>query len=195
MYLLVVWGFFRLLIRFPEAIEELWFKPLIWLVPVVGIWLSQKKRVKIFEGNFKRAILYGLGLGVIWLVVGIATSLGRFGAISFLNREMNYLDILGAAVATAAVEELVFSGFIFQTILKEVKNEFSAILTSAVMFALIHIPIGLFIYKYSAGQMIGFLVVLGMVAGANFFAMARTRNVVAPILSHWLWTVVMVVIN
>ena len=33
-YLLIVWGFYRLMFKLPDEIEELIVKPLVWLLPV-----------------------------------------------------------------------------------------------------------------------------------------------------------------
>ena len=34
-YLFIVWGFYRLIFKLPDEVEELVLKPLIWLVPLV----------------------------------------------------------------------------------------------------------------------------------------------------------------
>ncbi len=187
-YLLLVWGLFRLLFRLPEVIEEFWIKPLIWLVPVLGIWINEKRKVRFFEGGWSRAIVWGLGLGVVWIGVLALVSLGRVGGIRFLAGN-SWADIMGAAVATAIVEELVFSGYIFQRVFQATKSLWSAVVMTGVMFALIHVPIGLFVYNYSALQMVAFLVVVALVEMGGGFLMAKTRNVVAPILAHFVWAV------
>ena len=42
-YLLMAWGLFRLLVRLPDIIEELWFKPVVWMFPLWWLWLREKK--------------------------------------------------------------------------------------------------------------------------------------------------------
>jgi membrane protease YdiL (CAAX protease family) len=194
-YLLVVWGFFRLLFRLPEVIEEFWIKPIIWLTPLFGLWINEKERVKFFKGSWIKALMWGGGLGLLWLVIAVVVSLGRSGnAVFFPGDISKYGDVLGAALATAIVEELVFSGFIFQKLHKKARDPRHAILMTAGMFSLIHLPIGLFVYKYSSVQLIEFLLVVALVEMGSSFVMNKSNNVMAPILSHFMWAVAMTIV-
>ncbi len=188
-YLLVAWGFFRLLFKLSDVTEEFWVKPLMWLIPLLGIWLNEKDKIKFFKGNLLKAFLWGLGLGVIWIGMGAIIGLGRMNNFSLSFNKTGLMDILGAGVATAIVEELVFSGYIFQKVFQAVKDLWSAVLITGVMFALIHVPIGLFVYKYNAAQLMGFLIVIGLVQAGSSLLMSRSKNVIAPMIAHFMWTV------
>jgi len=50
-YLLLVWGSFRYWIRLPEVVEELWFKPVIWLLPLYWWRISLKGKPELFSGK------------------------------------------------------------------------------------------------------------------------------------------------
>lgn len=195
-YLVIVWGFFRLLFKLPEVIEEFWIKPVIWLAPLLGLWVSEKKRVAFFQGSFVKALVWGIGLGIVWMGVASVVSVARIGRVPFfVGDTTKYGDILGAAFATAVVEELVFSGYIFQKLYRKASDFSSALITTCVMFSLIHVPIGLFVYKYSPVSLLGFLVVVGLVEAGSCFLMSRTRNVAAPMIAHFMWAVAMTVIG
>lgn len=194
-YLLLAWGFFRLLFKFPDNIEELWFKPVIWLVPLLWLWMTDKgkQRVEFFAGKWLDALKWGLGLGLAYGVVAAITSLQKYGSVnleSLLVYDTGTLEFLGLGLVTAISEELVFSGYIFQKLKLDLGNSWVAMVSTAVLFALIHIPISIFVYQYGFLEMLGFLLVVGMVSFGNAFLMDRTKNVLAPILSHWLWGVV-----
>ena len=44
-YLLIVWGFYRFLFQLPETIEEIFIKPVVWLLPVFFLLRSEKEKI------------------------------------------------------------------------------------------------------------------------------------------------------
>jgi len=188
-YLLAAWGLFRLLIRLPEVIEELWFKPVVWMLPLWWLWSKEKKRVSFFEGSVKKALLWGMGLGLLYGLVAWLAGLSKYGEIRLDSEVMGWLDVVGIGLVTAVTEEVVFSGYLLQKIKGFVVSEWMAITLTGLGFALLHLPIAIFVYGYGGGEMLGFLVVIMLMAMGNYWVMMRTRNVIAPILSHWWWGV------
>lgn len=188
-YLLAAWGLFRLLIRLPEVIEELWFKPVVWMLPLWWLWSREKRRVIFFEGSVKKALLWGMGLGLLYGLVAWLAGLSKYGEIRLDSEVMGWLDVVGIGLVTAVTEEVVFSGYLLQKIKGFVVSEWMAITLTGLGFALLHLPIAIFVYGYGGGEMLGFLVVIMLMAMGNYWVMMRTRNVIAPILSHWWWGV------
>jgi membrane protease YdiL (CAAX protease family) len=189
-YLLVIWGFFRFLFKFPDLVEELWFKPLIWLIPILFIWVSEKKRrLNFFKGDLVPALSLGVGLGAAYWIILILTEFLKRGAggviLDFRNPEI--LDFAGISLATAITEELAFSGYVLSKLSSLTKNTWVAIGWTCLLFTILHIPIGLFIYKYSLYQLVFFLVLVFAIQLGNTWVMSRTKNILAPIFSHWLW--------
>ena len=136
-YLIIAWGIFRIIFDLPEVVEELWFKPVIWLVPLM-VWnmAMGKKRVVFFE---KKGLLLSLASGlmiscVYWLIFNLS------GGINFYN-----WNNLGIALSVAVVEELTFSGFIFG-FLKKMSgiSPLKALLVTAGLASLSHAPFLLF---------------------------------------------------
>lgn len=188
-YLVLVWGMFRMLVKFPDLVEELWFKPIIWLLPLLLLMMGAKKRIRFFEGSFTKAAMWGAGLGVVFVAIAIVSGLGKYGSLVLVDigNVGRLLDVAGIGLATAITEELVFSGFIFQTLMKKMKKLWLAMATTAVMLAVVYMPILMFFHKLSTNQMMGTLAVVIVIALGNYWIMNRTKNVMAPILSHWIW--------
>ena len=44
-YLIVFWGFYRLLIKLPDQIEEVFIKPILWLVPLIYLLKIEKEKI------------------------------------------------------------------------------------------------------------------------------------------------------
>jgi hypothetical protein len=188
-YLLTAWGLFRLLIRLPEVIEELWFKPVVWMLPLWWLWSREKRRVNLFKGSVKGALVWGMSLGLLYGLVAWLAGLSKYGEIKLDGEAMGWLDVVGIGLVTAVTEEVVFSGYLLQKIKGFVVSEWVAITLTGLGFVLIHLPIAIFVYGYGGGEMLGFLVVIMLMAMGNYWVMMRTRNVIAPILSHWWWGV------
>ena len=45
-YLLVVWGLYRFFFQLPEEIEELFIKPIVWLLPVAYLVRKEKANLE-----------------------------------------------------------------------------------------------------------------------------------------------------
>lgn len=188
-YLMVAWGMFRLLIRLPDIVEELWFKPVIWMLPLWWLWSREKTRVNLFKGSAKGALVWGMSLGLLYGFVAWLAGWSKYGEIRLDSEVMGWLDVAGIGLVTAVTEEVVFSGYLLQKIMGFVVSEWMAITLTGLGFALLHLPIAMFVYGYGGGEVLGFLVVIMLMAMGNYWVMMRTRNVIAPILSHWCWGV------
>jgi membrane protease YdiL (CAAX protease family) len=99
------------------------------------------------------------------------------------------MDVIGLGLVTAITEELVFSGYIFQKILHTNGSFWSSAILTAILFAVIHIPISIFVHNYNLVELISYLWLVVLVMMGNTWLMWKTNNVAAPILSHWLWGV------
>ena len=52
-YLITVWCFYRFLFKFPDEVEELVIKPIIWLLPVFYIVGREKTKLDSLGITFK----------------------------------------------------------------------------------------------------------------------------------------------
>ncbi len=174
LYLLIVWGGFRYFVNLPPVIEELWIKPVIWLVPLFWWNVSLKSRVSLFEGGFAKSIFYGFMAAIFYFLI---TRLWK-GVLS-IN-----IELLGIATVTAIVEELAFSGFLLGYLLKKKTDWVLSLVILGFCTALVRIPILLFSYKLDFWQGIVVLIFVFSSAMINAYVRLESRNVTGSILAR-----------
>ncbi|MDP3888713.1 MAG: CPBP family intramembrane metalloprotease [bacterium] len=194
-FVFLVWGFYRLLFRFPDNIEELIIKPIIWLGPV--FWFLGKEKTSLssigwsFKNLFKNLYL-GLSFGIFFGILAFATHLAKYQGASFVQlanfQDPNFLLLaLGVSFVTAISEETVFRGFIFSRLLMVFKEEWPANLLSSLAWALVHLPITIFIFHYDLPQLTAYLALIFVFGLGSAFVFARTGTIVASVLLSVFW--------
>lgn len=179
-YLVVIWTIFRYFSQLPEVVEEMWFKTIIWLVPLFWLNFFSKKRIKFFEGGVLRAVIWGGGVGLLYgsmfLVLGgqVDLSLG--------------VEVIGLSLVTVVVENLVFVGFLLPAFMEKL-GVWKSMLLTAFLFGVIHIPIALFSYRLDWGMLLYLFWMMGLLGLINSWLRLRTNNVGAAIVSSWVWSV------
>ena len=196
-YLLVVWGFYRVLFRFPVWVEEFVLKPLVFVIPVFlkvrreeDSWKKRLGSLGISWKNLFAALAFGLSLGVFYLFVGRLGQFFRFGGIvsnPYGSPLGNPILVLTLAFATAISEELAFMGYLLPRLQRVWKDEWKSATSVALLFAAIHMPILIFSYRYPASLVVGQFLLTFVLGFGNSVLMLRLKNVAAPILSHALW--------
>jgi len=183
-YVFFVWGSFRYFIRLPEVIEELWFKPVIWLAPLFWWQLSLGKKIRFFEGGWEKTLFWGLLGGLIYFVI-----LRLFVQTQFVFE----VNKTGIALVTAVVEELTFSGFVLSLLVLETKKEGMALGLTALGFAMIHLPINLFVFNLPLQALVGAFWLAFFVGLTNGFLRLRSNNVLSAVLAHFVYLVLILV--
>ncbi|HLD92064.1 MAG TPA: type II CAAX endopeptidase family protein [Patescibacteria group bacterium] len=192
-YLLIVWGFYRFLFQLPEIIEELFIKPIVWLVPVFYLLWKEKEKVSslgITVKNLFPAVYYALGLGAFFVMEALIINFVKYGGKFNLGAnlgELPFLTSLGLSFATAISEELTFRGYIFTRIWKVLGSELYSNLVTSLFWALIHVPITFFVWKLDLGAALIYLFLTTLFGVGSAFVYARTKNILSPILLHVLW--------
>jgi len=198
-FLLIVWGFYRYLFRLPEAVEELVLKPLIWLGPTFFIVKFLEKR-SIFSslGLIKKNIIRNLYLGILVGMGFAATGLllnffkyGKFNFVAIGNNDFLLAFVLSAI--TAFSEEIVFRGYLLNRLFEVLRDEWWALLVSAAAFALIHLPITVFVLHYSPVQIYVYGVLAFFYSLGSGILFLRTGTVWPSILAHifWSWPIIL----
>lgn len=175
-YLIIVWGSIRYFFRFSEVIEELWFKPVFWLIPLFWWNLSEKKPVRFFGGEVGKSLGIGLLVGVFYFLI---TRHGVFADFRSLG-----WDVVGVAIATAIVEELTFSGYLLGYLEKIKGPSYGNLLLISLMAIVIRIPIWIFIFKLSWVTMLASSVFVLGFSVINGYIRSRTNNVWGSILAR-----------
>ncbi|PIP57088.1 hypothetical protein COT08_01140 [Candidatus Woesebacteria bacterium CG07_land_8_20_14_0_80_44_9] len=192
-YILLVWGFYRVLFKLPDNFEEVVLKPIIWLIPVFYILKKEKlglASLGITLQNLFPAIYFSLGLGAVFAIEAVFLNFVKYGSFNFgaYIGPGALLPALGISLATAVSEEVSFRGYIFNRLWWVLKNEWLANLITSFGWALVHIPVAIFVWKldFSAAMVYLFLTTLFGIGSA--FVFSRTKNIVSSILLHVLWS-------
>ena len=176
-YLLLVWGSFRYWIRLPEVVEELWFKPVIWLLPLYWWRISLKGKPELFSGKWLVSGGWGVAVGVLYFV--LLKVLGAVGQTGW------NLDLLGIALVTAIVEELTFSGLVLG-VLDWVRGKKGLnLIVVGLMVVGVHLPINIFVFGLRGRELVGVLLWLFSVAVINGGLRQKTGNVVGSIVARF----------
>ncbi len=191
-YLLIVWGFYRLLFKLPEEIEELIIKPIIWLLPV--IYLVRKEggnlsSVGITTKKLFPAIYFTLALGAVFAIEAVFINFVKHDGFEFAANigEKALLTSLGISFVTAFSEEVSFRGYLFNRVWGALDNEWLANIITSVVWALVHVPIVIFVWKLSLTSALIYLFLTALFGVGSAFVFARTRNIFSSILLHILW--------
>jgi len=191
-YLVIVWAFYRFLFQLPEEVEELFVKPIVWLLPLFyfikkeGLGLTS---LGITLKNLFPAIYFGIGLGAIFVMEGVLTNFLKYGGFHFAANLGNlpFATSLGLSFATAFSEEIAFRGYVFGRLAGVMKSEWGANIVSTTLWTLIHVPIAFFVWKLSLSAGILYLILTAIFGAGSAFVFARTKNVFGSVLLHVLW--------
>ena len=191
-YLILIWAFYRFLFQFPDNIEELIIKPILWLLPIV--YFIRKERAGISSlgitlKNLFPSIYLSLGLGSVFVIEGLLSNYLKYGSLNFAANigNMPLMSSLGLSFATAFSEETAFRGYIYSRLAGVMKNEFGANVIQTILWTGIHVPIAFFIWNYTIPQGIVYLFITAVFGMGSAFIFGRTKNVFGSIFLHVLW--------
>lgn len=94
------------------------------------------------------------------------------------------LESLIFGIATAITEEIVFRGYLQARIGKALKSNFWGISISTPLYALIHIPIGIFIYHYNLQKLFYYEIYLIEVSILYALHFMYSKNLTSAIAAH-----------
>jgi hypothetical protein len=192
-YLLIVWGFYRFLFQLPEVVEELIIKPILWLTPVFYLLYKEKASLSSLGFTFKNlfpAVYYSIGLGLVFVFEALIINLIKYKGEFNLGANIGSLPFLSAfwlSFATAITEEITFRGYIFTRVWGYLKNELWSNILTSLFWALIHLPITIFVWKWGISESLIYLALTTIFGVGSAFVFARTKNILSPILLHVLW--------
>jgi membrane protease YdiL (CAAX protease family) len=199
-YLLIVWGFYRILVfQFPVSLEILVIKPIIWLIPLFFILKREHislKEIGITDKKLFFSIYIALILGIIFAFEGILINFIKYGARfnfnSFIGQQ-TFMMSLFLSFVTAITEELAFRGYIFSQSLKFLRNEWHANLLVSASWTLIHFPIAALDWRLSLPNLILYLFLVFIFSIGACYLFARTKNIASTIFLHlfWQWPIIL----
>ena len=188
----ILWSIYRFLFFFPEWVDELLVKPLVFLGPVFFLLKKEKKSLSslgIKNDNFFADLKIGVFLGGVFALEGLLANFLKYGRFSFAPilplKGGGILFYLFLSLATSFSEEVLGRGFLFARLFKIWASLFKAATFSSILFLFLHLPIAfknlsswtLFIYLLS-------VFILGI---ANSLIFNLRKTLVLPILVHAFW--------
>jgi membrane protease YdiL (CAAX protease family) len=192
-YLLVIWGFYRVLFNLPDEVEEVIIKPVVWLLPLVYLLGQEKLGLGSLGVTFKNlfsSVYLSLGLGSIFVIEAIVANYVKYGGFNFSANigDQSLMSALGISLATAVSEEIAFRGYLFNRLWYALKGEWTANLITSVVWTLMHVPMAIIIMKLSPGGTAVYLALVAVFGLGSSYVFARTKNVASSILLHVLWS-------
>lgn len=190
-YLLIFWGLYRWQTHFPEYLDELVFKPFLWLGPVFFlVFKIEKEDLKslglVIRKPFKN-ILLGLGISLfIWLEYLLAFVIKK-ADFNFNPQNISgsfWLIAILTTLSTGIVEEISFRGFLMTRLNRVIKDKLLANIGVGLLFFIIHLPILIFVQEQNLMGIVQFFVLsvsLGIIDGFIFW---KTKGIFAPIIAH-----------
>lgn len=188
---LFCWFLYRFFFHNSELVDELIFKPFIWLLPLL-IFLKQKEKHGVISLLLIPKTIYiiaGYGVGIGLPLLQIIPNNVKGGVLFHPVSLIAILPIIG----TAIVEEVLFRGYIFNTLLKTMKREIAITITS-ILFVLIHIPLLLFIQHLGGSEFFLALYILLVSSIVYSILFLKTKNLWPGIIAHFLNNVLLVLL-
>jgi len=190
-YLLIIWGIYRFLWLGNYLWDELFFKPLLWLLPTLYLVkkIEKEKLVTlglVFDKPLKN-ILLGLGASLFILTEYSLAIFLKGKKIDFNPegiRGAYWLLYFFACLATGIVEEIAFRGFFMTRINRLINDKLISNIITGLLFFLIHFPILIFVQHQNMMGIMQFFVLsvsLGVIDGYIFW---KTKGILAPIATH-----------
>lgn len=194
-WILLIWSVYRYFFHLPEYIDEIIFKPLVFIVPVFFYVLKIEKRplssIGLTMENFFPSLYAGLGIGFLFALEGLAANMVKYGTLTInpieVFKEYGFL-LLAVSLATAFSEELLGRGFLFSRFYEKTKgNLIYASCYSTAMFMALHVPILLTSLKFQGVTLVMFFATSIAISFANAILFRYTKSLLGPVLVHLFW--------
>ncbi len=188
----LVWGIYRYFFRFGEITDELIFKPLIFVLPVL-IYLRIRERLdlgslSLSDKNLPYAFIWGIIVGLLLLIELFIISVFKDKSIDvgFFIPQNLAINLL-ISVFTAVCEEILYRGFIMSRLWKILKSGYVANFLAAGLFCLAHVGMAVLVLNYSGLQLAVYLWLMFILGLANGLVFQKTRSTYGPIITHAFW--------
>lgn len=174
-----------------ELLDELIFKPIIWLIPVlVAVFVIEKNNFEslgFLKFNLKTDLAIGMGLGIFSVLVRILSVYIKYGNLEIEKEFGSITFFLITSFFTAISEEIVFRGYLLNRWLKLIKPQFFSLFLNFVAFAAGHIFRGIFDLHYTGVLLFNYVLAIGLFCLIDIYIFVITKKIYAPIISHIIW--------
>ncbi|MCM1315055.1 MAG: CPBP family intramembrane metalloprotease [Prevotella sp.] len=192
--LFTLWGVLEIVIMpyieyysFSDIIKEVFIKIFVWFIPAVVLQRYFNKFMfvkKEYIFSFKLKSTEFIIILFLFTVFQVISALVQNGGIS-INDSFRMSDII-IACSVGVSEEMVFRGWLLNSVLNE-KNKYTAVIINSLLFLAIHFPVwireGVFLTYITNGAFLQ-IIVLSAVFSLTFI---RSRNIIIPAILHAYW--------
>lgn len=194
----LAWALYRYFLHLPEWVDELVAKPLVFVTPVLWYVLTREKRklsdIGLTIANLPKSLLLGLGVGGAFVIEGIVMNIFKHGSLVITPTPtaaaIGIAPLFILTMATAFTEELLSRGFYFTRIYEGTKRLWYAAFMSTTLFVLFHIPILVTTLRFTGSTLIIFFWTTFIVGFVNSLLYDATKSLVAPLVVHIAWNMV-----
>jgi len=198
--ILIAWAFYRSYFKMPEWFDEFIAKPIVFVLPVFYFIkkIDKKSIVDYLYLKFKpkeiiKDILYGFGIGLIFLLTAMVAFYFRNGKFSFISKPptlSGFVTIVTLALATGITEEILSRGFVLRKLYEESKNVLSATFFTSILFFFLHVPILFTNIKITGQMLLLFMVTDMLLSMVNGLIFLQKKSLIIPIFVHAFYNVV-----
>ncbi|OGM11786.1 hypothetical protein A2Z22_04420 [Candidatus Woesebacteria bacterium RBG_16_34_12] len=197
-YLLLVWSIYRLIFNFPEPVEEIFIKPIVWFLPI--FYLLGKEKLKFSSLGFSKknlltSVYFALALGVGFALEGVIVNMLKYKGLNFSVNftRQSFILMFVISIITAITEETTFRGYLFNRVWKATGKEWLANFSTSFVWGLIHIPMALLVWKIGLNQILVYFTLISIFGIGSSYIFARSGNILSSILLHifWEWPIVL----
>lgn len=187
----VLWTGYRIIFRLPEWVDEFVAKPIVWLTPLLFL------RKDTFGNTLKSlgikasySILFGLSIGIVYFCAYTLFSNFKFGLPTFnpthLSLKGIYLQLIIAFI-TGGIEELIFRRYFLEEAILFFNDRIISNLFVTLLFTLIHLPLIMFVYRYSLAETISYLSLLTISGFIYGLVYLHKKSLLASTMTHAAW--------
>lgn len=188
----IIWSIYRFSFFFPEWVDELLVKPIVFLGPVFFYLREEKKKpasIGLAKGKIFADLYIGFFLAFLFALEGLLANFVKYGRLSFAPllplKGAGILFYLFLSLATAFTEEVLGRGFLFSRILANTRDTLQAAVYSSLLFVALHLPIAL--RNLSSWTLIVYLGSVFILSMANSLIFRVRKTLTLPILIHAFW--------
>jgi len=165
-------------------------KLLVWTVPAImlirhyrnDMWVGLKEMFTNKPRWFKSAPV------LLLVLFPLISALFLHGEIA-VRPDFEPVSLIQGVVFAGITEDIVFRGFLLNTMLMRMKT-WTAVILDAVLFALIHFPIWIH-FGFDFITMLSSSIQILPISALFAISFIKTRNILAPIALHMIWNLLM----
>ena len=194
----IIWSVYRAYFNFPEWIDELVVKPVIFAFPIFYLVLIREKGdlsdlgLKPSPKEFMTDLYFGVFLGALFALEGLGANYLKYGNFSFSpSQALKVTSGVGVFfllnLMTSVWEEILGRGYLYLRLYKITNNQFSASVTSSFLFLLLHIPIMFTRLHLTGSSLIIYPISILLLGITNCYLFSLRGSLTLPILLHAFW--------